>query len=73
MRATSARLGKVERLAEALRRLAPEEVAAGVAFLSGELRQRQIGIGYASLRDLPPSSCSPRASRRARVSGFSPP
>ncbi len=51
--ATSARLGKVAALAEALRRLDPGEVEAGVAFLSGELRQRQIGVGYAALRDAP--------------------
>jgi DNA ligase 1 len=51
--ATSARGEKVGRLAEALGRLAPEEVRAGVAFLSGELRQRQIGVGWAALRDAP--------------------
>ena len=51
VRATSARLEKVDALAAALGRLAPDEAAAGVAFLSGELRQRQIGVGWASLRD----------------------
>jgi DNA ligase-1 len=50
---TSARTTKVQRLAEALRRMAPGEVAIGVAYLSGELRQRQIGVGYRSLRELP--------------------
>jgi DNA ligase-1 len=50
---TSSRTAKIERLAEALRRLGPEEVAIGVAYLSGELRQRQIGVGYRSLRGLP--------------------
>lgn len=49
----SGRLAKAEQLAACLRRLAPDEVAIGVAFLSGELRQRQIGIGYASLRNRP--------------------
>ena len=57
--ATRSRLAKVERLAEVLRRLAPEEVAAGVAFLSGELRQRQIGVGWAALRDLPAPAAEP--------------
>ncbi len=52
--ATSARLAKVERLAACLRRLGPGEVVVAVAFLSGELRQRQIGVGWASLRDRPP-------------------
>ena len=51
--ATSARREKVAHLAAALRRLDPSEVPAGVAFLSGELRQRQIGVGWASLRDAP--------------------
>jgi ATP-dependent DNA ligase I len=50
---TRARTAKIERLAETLRRLGPDEVAVGVAYLSGELRQRQIGVGYRSLRDLP--------------------
>src|SRR3954462_12129850 len=40
-------------LAVCLRRLPPDELAAGVAYLAGELRQRQIGVGWASLRDLP--------------------
>ena len=57
--ATRSRLEKVQRLAEVLRRLAPDEVAAGVAFLSGELRQRQIGVGWAALRDLPPPAAEP--------------
>jgi ATP-dependent DNA ligase I len=57
--ATSSRLAKVERLAAVLASLAPDEVAAGVAFLSGELRQRQIGVGWATLRDLPPPAAQP--------------
>jgi DNA ligase-1 len=51
--ATSARREKIELLAGALRRLEADEVPAGVAFLSGELRQRQIGVGWATLRDAP--------------------
>ena len=54
--ATSARREKVGLLAGALRRLDPDEVPAGVAFLSGELRQRQIGVGWATLRDAPPGA-----------------
>ena len=42
--ATSARREKVALLAGALRRLERSEIPAGVAFLSGELRQRQIGV-----------------------------
>jgi DNA ligase-1 len=54
--ATPARRAKVDLLAGALRRLDPPEVPAGVAFLSGELRQRQIGVGWATLRDAPPGA-----------------
>jgi DNA ligase-1 len=53
---TSKRLAKVEILAGALHELrgAPDaEVTAGAAYLSGELRQRQTGVGWATLRDLP--------------------
>jgi DNA ligase 1 len=52
--ATPARRVKIELLAAALRQLAPDEIEAGAAYLSGELRQRQIGVGWASLRELPP-------------------
>jgi DNA ligase 1 len=55
---TSARGAKVERLAECLRRCAPAEVGIAVAFLSGELRQRQIGVGYASLREQQPPAAA---------------
>ncbi|MFY1672820.1 ATP-dependent DNA ligase [Plantactinospora sp. WMMB334] len=57
--ATSGRRAKVELLAEALRTLAPDELAAGSAYLAGELRQRQTGVGYASLRELPPPAEQP--------------
>jgi DNA ligase-1 len=57
--ATRARREKVARLAEALRRLGPGEAAAGVAFLSGELRQRTTGVGWATLRDGPPPATEP--------------
>jgi ATP-dependent DNA ligase I len=58
VRETSSRTAKIERLADTLRRLGPHEVAIGVAYLSGELRQRQIGIGYRSLRGLPAPATS---------------
>jgi DNA ligase-1 len=56
---TSARSGKVRRLADCLRALTADEVAVAVAFLAGELRQRQIGVGWASLRELPPPAGAP--------------
>jgi DNA ligase-1 len=43
---------KIDELARLLRRAAPDEVPVAVAFLSGELRQRQIGVGFAAIRDL---------------------
>ncbi|MDT5033144.1 MAG: ligase 1 [Actinoplanes sp.] len=49
--ASSGRKAKIELLAGALRRLDPGELAAGSAYLAGELPQRQTGVGYASLRD----------------------
>jgi ATP-dependent DNA ligase I len=52
--ATSARLAKVATLAEVLRAAAPDEAPVVVAYLSGELPQRQIGVGWASLRSVPP-------------------
>ncbi|WP_433793754.1 ATP-dependent DNA ligase [Actinoplanes sp. CA-252034] len=51
--ATSGRKAKIELLAGALRRLDPGEIVPGAAYLAGELRQRQTGVGYASLRDRP--------------------
>ena len=38
-------------LAAALREAGPLEVPIAVAYLSGELPQRQIGVGWAALRD----------------------
>ncbi len=46
------RRAKIDLIAGLLRHAAPEEVPVAVAFLSGELRQRQIGVGYAALGDL---------------------
>jgi len=57
--ATPARRGKIELLAGALRGLAPDEIEAGAAYLSGELRQRQIGVGWATVRETPPPAAEP--------------
>ena len=56
---TSARLAKIEQLAELLRRLSPDEARVAVLYLSGELPQGTIGVGWASLRDLPPPAPDP--------------
>jgi DNA ligase-1 len=54
--ATRSRLAKVAALRDCLRHAAPEEIATVVSYLSGELRQRRAGIGWAALRDQPPPS-----------------
>ncbi len=51
--ADSARLAKIRHLAELLSRVQPEEAEIAVAYLSGELPQRQIGVGWRGLQDLP--------------------
>src|SRR4051794_31873875 len=58
VRAVSGRLAKVERIAAALRELAPSERAAGAGYLAGSPRQRVLGVGWASLRDDPPPPAS---------------
>jgi DNA ligase-1 len=61
--ATSARLAKIARIADLLRRTGaegdPKLVAVVVSWLSGELPQRQIGVGWAALRSLPPPASEP--------------
>jgi DNA ligase-1 len=61
--ATSSRLAKTARLADLLTRLAAEHDARAAAvvasWLSGELPQRQIGVGWASLRALPGPAAAP--------------
>src|SRR6202042_3794204 len=56
---TSGRRVKIDEIAALLRRAAPEEIPVAVAFLSGELRQRQIGVGYAALGGLLPAAGGP--------------
>src|ERR1022692_52281 len=47
-----ARRAKIEEISRLLTAASSGEVPVAVAFLSGELRQRQIGVGYAALGDL---------------------
>jgi DNA ligase 1 len=49
----SGRLRKIECLATCLRRLRVDEIPVASAYLSGELPHAPIGVGWASLRDLP--------------------
>ena len=61
--ATSARLAKIALIADLLRRAGTEDdpklVAVLVSWLSGELPQRQIGVGWAALRSLSPPADAP--------------
>jgi DNA ligase-1 len=60
---TSARLAKIARIADLLRQAGGEDdpklVAIVVSWLSGDLPQRQIGVGWAALRCLPPPATEP--------------
>ncbi|HEX7429984.1 MAG TPA: ATP-dependent DNA ligase, partial [Mycobacterium sp.] len=61
--ASSARLAKIARIADLLARAGERGdarlVAVIVSWLSGELPQRQIGVGWAALRSLPPPAQDP--------------
>jgi len=57
--ATSSRLAKVARLAACLEHAGPDEAAVAVAYLSGELPQGSVGVGWAALRELPPPAGDP--------------
>ena len=48
--ATAARKSKVRELALLLGALAPEEIDIGVHYLSGDIPQGKIGIGYSAVR-----------------------
>ena len=62
VRALSGRKDKVARLADALHGLAPDEREAGAGYLAGAPRQRVLGVGWASLKELPPPAHSPSLS-----------
>jgi DNA ligase 1 len=51
--ATSSRLAKTERLAACLGAASADEIAIAVAYLSGELPQGTVGVGWAALKDRP--------------------
>lgn len=58
---TASRLAKVARITDLLQRAAPDaqQVSILVSWLSGELPQRTIGVGWAALRALPPAAQHP--------------
>jgi DNA ligase-1 len=53
---SGARSAKTKRLAAALRAADKDDVPVIVAWLSGELAQRRIGVGWASLATMPPAA-----------------
>ena len=59
--ASSARLAKIARIAELLASAGDDArlTAVVVSWLSGDLPQRQIGVGWAALRSLPPPAQTP--------------
>ena len=76
--ATRSRSAKTRLIAEALRTAEPDEVQTVVSYLSGELRQRRIGVGWRSLQKLPTPAAEPTLTvaethdafeRMSRVSG----
>jgi DNA ligase-1 len=69
--ATSGRLAKVAALAAALRAAGPLEVPIAVAYLSGDLPQRQIGVGWATLRGGFPAAATPALTLSEVDAGFS--
>jgi DNA ligase-1 len=73
--AVSARSAKIGRIADVLTGAAADGdsamVAIVVAWLSGELPQRQIGVGWAALRSLPPHADSPTLTVRGVDAAFS--
>src|ERR1700735_1386088 len=69
--AVSGRLAKVDLLAGALREAGPLEVPIAVAYLSGELPQRQIGGGWAAVRDGCPAAAISSLSLSEVDAGFS--
>jgi len=58
---TSRRSEKIAALAECLRRLAPDEIAIAVAFLTGETLQGRLGIGPSTIAQARPDAAAPSA------------
>ena len=57
--ATSSRLAKTARIADCLALASADEVRIAVAYLSGELPQGAVGVGWAALKDRPEAAADP--------------
>jgi len=62
---TPGRRAKIDAIASLLVRVPVDEIPIAVAFLSGDLTQRQIGVGYAALVGLPESAAAGQRSAGA--------
>src|SRR5689334_10526516 len=68
--ALSSRLAKRKKLASMLEKAGAEDIAAVVAWLSGELLQRRIGVGWAALSEVPPAAIAPSLTVQAVNEAF---
>src|SRR5258708_4387099 len=59
--ATAARLVKVRELATFLRTLQPDEIDTAVHYLSGDMTQGRVGLGYATLQPAAAQSAATHA------------
>ncbi|HEY7811809.1 MAG TPA: ATP-dependent DNA ligase [Nakamurella sp.] len=59
MAATRSRIAKRGLIVEALRQADPSEIALVATYLSGSVRQRRTGVGWASVGDPPPPAVEP--------------
>jgi DNA ligase-1 len=57
--ATSSRLAKIGAIADCLRRIAPDEIEIAIAYLSGEIPQGKLSLGFSSLQSSAKASAEP--------------
>jgi len=68
---TASRLAKIRELAACLRQLEPDEIDIAIPFLSGDVRQGKLAVGYAALRSARTTGqASPALTLRAVDSSF---
>ena len=63
---TASRLGKIRALADCLRRVSPEDIPIAIAFLSGETRERKLGVAHATLQSMRERAPGPQPSLTLR-------
>ena len=68
--ATRSRLAKRALLATSIRAAEPDEIELVVTYLSGSLRQRRTGVGWASLSSVPSPAAAPTLTVRAVDAAF---